>query len=176
MVEVWSLFPSPTRRSWPKRRSPSPSSRPTWKASWVGRLGIVQGRQGQAHYKKYILSKYYLIYFILVAKLCYTCCQIVFLHKVSAILSILLSWCEMSEGLLGAKLSLCQTATLLLWNKVEKERFLIFFRSRMLFSKRGQKVEMLAGSTNEDHQVGDVLPQNLMLGTFGYFYILFFRS
>ena len=69
MVEVWSLFPSPTRRSWPKRRSPSPSSRPTWKASWVGRLWIAQGRQGQAHYKIYILSNYYLIYFMLVAKL-----------------------------------------------------------------------------------------------------------
>ena len=44
----------------------------------------------------------------------------------------------------------------------------------MLFSKRGQKVEMLAGSTNEDHQVGDVLPQNLVLGTSGYFLFLFF--
>ena len=33
---------------------------------------------------------------------------------------------------------------------------------------------MLTGPTNEDHQVGDVLPQNLMLGTFGYFYIFYF--
>ena len=33
----------------------------------------------------------------------------------------------MSEGLRGAKLSLCQTATLYLWNKVEKGRFLLFF-------------------------------------------------
>ena len=44
-------------------------------------------------------------------------------------LSILLVWCEISEGLRGAKLSLCQTATLHLWNKVEKGRFYIFFRS-----------------------------------------------
>ena len=70
--------------------------------------------------------------FILVAKLFFA--KLFFFTRLvpncpDAKLSIRLFCCEMSEGLLGAKLSLCQTATLHLWNKVEKRSFHVFFRS-----------------------------------------------
>ena len=112
----------------------------------------------------------------------YTCCQIVFLHNVGA----KLSWSQIVHFVILVRnirgpswrknviVPNCHiTSVKQSW---ERKVSYIFQKQLdwMLFSKRGQKVEMLAGSTNEDHQVGDVLPQNLMLGTFGYFYILLF--
>ena len=124
MVEVWSLFPSPTRRSWPKRRSPSPSSRPTWKASWVGRLWIAQGRQGQAHYKIYILSNYYLIYFMLVAKLFFFTRLLPNCPCPYCYLGVKCPRAFVVQNCLCAKLPhyFCET-------KLRKEGFFFFFRS-----------------------------------------------
>ena len=111
----------------------------------------------------------------------YTCCQIFFLHKVGAKLSrsqivhfVILVWNVWGPS--WRKIVIvpnCHKHKQQSWGR--KVRYIFQKQLNwMLFSKRSQKVEMLAGSTNEDHQVGDVLPQNLMLGTFGYFYILLF--